>query len=555
MSGFVCVERLTYGPWQALERMIARLVQHAGFEDVALVGGAGDQGADVVGTLDGQRWVLQAKFRNHGGVDDAGAREVLRALRNYEAATAIVATNQRFNPSANGYIDTQRGVGVDIRSWDGEYLLRYFDHVSELSIARRELRDYQEEAVAAVESQRSQGESRALVVMATGLGKSMVANQLIAKEFERNPKQEILVLAHMSELVRQLDFSSWTQLPKRCSTHLWTDGEQPQYSGGVIFATWQSLSAAISRGEDLAGRFGLVVVDEAHHAPSESFSQLLNCIEPNFLVGLTATPWRGDDRDITDIFGKAVFKMDIIDGMRRGFLARVDYRMLTDGIDWEEVAKASRQGLTIRDLNKKLLVPERDLAMVQEICQKMARLPNPRALAFCRSIEHAERLRPLFSAQGVKAALMHSQLPRDQRFKNLTAFRRGEVNLLISIEMLNEGIDVPDVNVVAFMRVTHSRRIFVQQLGRGLRVSTSKDRVLVLDFVADIRRVAAGLSINRQVRERDLKVEIVRYQHGAIVKFDNDEPVKFFDKYLADVSAIEDLNDGAQLRFPDGEEF
>ncbi|MCY4462320.1 MAG: DEAD/DEAH box helicase family protein [Albidovulum sp.] len=555
MSGFVSVERLAFGPWQALERMVARLVQHTGFVDVALVGGAGDHGADVVGALDGQRWVLQAKFRNHGGVDDAGAREALRALSRYGATTAIVATNQRFNPSAHDFINTQKGIGFDIRAWDGDYLLRFYDYLPGSSKARRELRGYQEQAVSVVEAQRSSGECRALVLMATGLGKSMVANQLIANEFGRNPDQEILVLAHMSELVRQLDLSSWPQLPKECSTHLWTDGEKPQYPGGVVFATWQSVNAAIEKGEDLAGRFGLVVVDEAHHAPSESFSKLLSHLEPNFLVGLTATPWRGDERDISEIFGNPVFTMDIVDGMRQGYLAEVDYRMMTDGIDWEEIARASRQGLTVKNLNKKLLVPERDLAMVQEICQKATNLPNPRALAFCRSIEHAERLRPLFSAQGMKAALMHSELPRDQRFRNLTAFRRGEVNLLISIEMLNEGIDVPDVNVVAFMRVTHSRRIFLQQLGRGLRVSDSKERVLVLDFVADIRRVAAGVSINRQARERDYDVEIIRYQDGAIVKFDNDEPAEFFGKYLADVAAFEDLNDGTRLRFPDGEKF
>jgi superfamily II DNA or RNA helicase len=555
MAGFVSVERLAYGPWQAFERMLARLVKHAGFKDVNLVAGAGDHGADVVGSWGGDRWVIQAKYRSNGGVDDSGAKEAVWALQKYEAKTAIVATNRDFAPSTYKYVATQRDAGVDVRPWHGGYLLDYYSKLPLYSRDRKNPREYQEDAVSAVEFQRGRGGGSALVLMATGLGKSMVANQLIANEYYRNPEQEILVLAHMSDLVRQLEFSSWSQLPKDCSTHLWTDGERPAYSGGVVFATWQSMSAALDRGESLEGRFGLVVVDEAHHAPSQGFSQLLARLAPNFLVGMTATPWRGDERDITDLFGQPVFSMDIIDGMQKGYLAEVDYRMLTDGIDWKEVAMSSRQGLTIKDLNKKLLVPERDVAMVRTISEKISEIPNARALAFCRSIEHAERLRPLFSAQGVRAALMHSGLPREQRFMNLSAFRMGEIDLLISIEMLNEGIDVPDVNLVAFMRVTHSRRIFLQQLGRGLRVNARKSRVLVLDFVADVRRLAAGVAINREARAKSASVEIVRYRDGDIINFDQDEPVAFFDEYLADVASVEDLSEGGRLRFPGGEVF
>lgn len=555
MPGFVSEERLAYGPWQAFERMVARLVKHAGFKDVALVGGAGDHGADVVGVSGGKRWVLQAKFRSNGGVDDNGAREAVWALGKYEAQIAIVASNQDFYPNAYKFLAAQKDAGVDVRAWNGGHLLQYYDKLPSASLDHKTPREYQAEAIEAVEAHRGQGKQRALVLMATGLGKSLVANQLIANEFNRNPEQEVLVLAHMTDLVRQLEFSSWSQLPKECATHLWTDGERPAHPGGVVFATWQSLNAAIERGDELSERFGLVIVDEAHHAPSDSFSNLIDHLDPNFLVGLTATPWRGDDRDVTDLFGEPAYTMDIVDGMQQGYLAEVDYRMLTDGIDWDEIARASINGLTIKDLNQRLLVPERDLAMVQAICSKMSQMDGPRALAFCRSIDHAERLRPLFAAEGVKAALIHSGLPREQRFKNLSAFRMGEIDMLISIEMLNEGIDVPDVNLVAFMRVTHSRRIFLQQLGRGLRVSTKKNKVLVLDFVADIRRVAAGLSLNQSAEENAAGVEVVRYRDGAIVKFENDQPAAFFRKYLADVANIEDSDEGARLRFPGGEAF
>jgi superfamily II DNA or RNA helicase len=551
MPGFICEERLTFGPWAALERALARLIEHAGFGDVRIVGGAGDNGADVVGTFNGARWVVQAKYRSSGGADSEGARDAVRALPAYGANVAVAATNTYFTEDAYSYWKSTKQNALDVRLWNGSYLLNYFSGLPENSSARRELRSYQAEAVECIESRRGSGARTGLVVMATGLGKSVVANELIARELERNPLQEVLVLAHTRDLVRQLERDSWAQLSKHHATHLWTDGEEPAFSGGVVFATWQSVFAAHMRGEPLAGRFGLVVVDEAHHAPSGSYRQLLDALLPNFLFGMTATPWRGDERNVEEVFGTKAFSMDIIDGMQQGYLAEVDYRMLTDGIDWDEISRLSREGLTVRDLNNRLLMPERDIAMVDVIVSKMVALGKRRAMGFCRSIEHATRLQTLLSAKGIKAALIHSGLPREQRFQNLSAFRLGEIEMLLSVEMLNEGIDVPDVNMIAFMRVTHSRRVFIQQLGRGLRTSKDKNDVLVLDFVADIRRVAAGVQINREAAERAALKEVFRYADGRIVQFDNDKSCSFFNEYLADVADLENYEDGSRLRFPE----
>jgi superfamily II DNA or RNA helicase len=551
MPGFICEERLTFGPWQALERMLARLLEHLGFHDVAVIGGSGDGGADVVGTMNGKRWVVQAKYRNSGGADSSGPRDAIRAMTTYRADVAIAATNTYFTDDAYSYRASALGNSLDLRLWNGATLLKYFQQLPDASRARRGLRPYQAEAVDCVESQRSGGADKALLIMATGLGKSLVASELIQHELERNSSQEVLVLAHMRDLIRQLEVSSWPQLSKQFPTHLWTEGEQPAFSGGVIFATWQSVLAAQKRGEISGGRFGLVIVDEAHHAPSDSFRALLAALQPNFLLGMTATPWRGDERSLDDIFGPPTFSMDMVDGMQQGYLADIDYRMLTDGIDWDEVALQSRQGLTIKDLNVLLLMPDRDVAMVDLIASKMETLDRRCAIGFCRSIEHATRLQPLLAAKGIRAGLLHSQLRREERFHNLSAFRGGELDMLLSIEMLNEGIDVPDVNMIAFMRVTHSRRIFIQQLGRGLRLSPGKGKVLVLDFVADIRRVAAAIELNRDAETRASGKEVMRFQDGRIVQFDNDQTASFFDEYIADVADIENYEDGAHLRFPD----
>jgi superfamily II DNA or RNA helicase len=472
-------------------------------------------------------------------------------MSSYGANVSVAVTNTYFTEDAYNYAREAKFNGVDLRLWNGAHLLKFFDSLRQQSAAHRELRGYQAEAVDRVEERRTDGARNALVIMATGLGKSVVATQVILQELERNPTQEVLVLAHTSDLVRQLEQASWPQLYKEHPTHVWTDGEAPSFHGGVVFATWQSLHSAIQRQSTIQGRYGLIIVDEAHHAPSAAYRQLLTQLTPNFLLGLTATPWRGDEQNLSEIFGDPAFTMDVVDGMQMGYLANVDYRMLTDGIDWEEVARRSRNGLTVKDLNLLLLVPERDFAMVDVIAEKMAQVANPRAIGFCRSIDHAERLQPLLAAKGVKAALLHSGLDRKQRFHNLSAFRFGEIDMLLSVEMLNEGIDVPDVNIIAFMRVTHSRRIFVQQLGRGLRLSKDKKEVLVLDFVADIRRVAAGLQMNRDAADRANAKEVVRFSDGRIIKFDNDATASFFDEYLADVANLESLDESSRLRFPD----
>ncbi len=554
MADFICVERLAFGPWPALERAIARLLEHGGFKDVLVVGGAGDHGADVVGTLDGVRWLVQAKFRGASAADSAGPREAVRAMTAYDARVAIAATNSKFTEDAYGFREATVRNGVDLRLWNGAFLRKYADSLRPESSARRSLRSYQAAAVESVEERRSAGKEEALVIMATGLGKSLVASELVLQELQRNPAQEVLVLAHTKDLVRQLERSFWSQLEKGHPTHLWTDGEEPSFRGGVVFATWQSVNAALARGEPLEGRFGLVVVDEAHHAPSQAFRRLLSGLSPRFLLGLTATPWRGDEQRLDDLFGSPTYVMDIIDGMQQGFLADVDYRLHTDGIDWDDIARRSKSGLTVKDLNTLLLMPERDVAMVSLISEHMRTIPNARALGFCRSIEHAERLQPLFASFGVKTSVLHSRLSREERFKRLSSFRSGSIDFMLSVEMLNEGIDVPEVNLVAFMRVTHSRRIFIQQLGRGLRLSPEKSKVVVLDFVADIRRVAAGLSLNRDAAERAREKEIVRFADGQIISFDTNKASAFFDEYLADVASIEDLDQDARLRFPSFEE-
>lgn len=542
------MRRLQEGPWQAFERVIARYLEHGGFRDVSVVGGTGDLGADIVGAHLGKRWLVQAKFRSSSSVGSDAVDEAFNAQWDYDADVIVTATNRTFSPAALKTWAAQKEKGFNVLLWDQRFFLSRVGDLPDESQAKRPLRDYQRKAVDALNLSLESERKKGLVTLATGLGKTVVASTFISEYLQKKPDAKVLVLAHLNDLVRQLDRSCWASFSKFVETHVWTDGEKPAYGDGVTFATWQSVDSAIKSGEPLSNVFDLVVVDECHHAPSDSFSSLILSLAPEYLLGVTATPWRGDGKSLRPLFGDPVFSMDVVEGMQAGFLSKVDYQMMLDGIDWDEIRLLSRQGLTVKDLNKVLYVPERDLGMIESVAEVIEKTPDARTLVFCRSIEHAKRLQAFFRQFDIAAGMLHSELHRAEKFRNLSNFRIGTLRVLISIEMLNEGIDVPEVNIVVFARVTHSRRIFLQQLGRGLRLSHHKTHVTVLDFVADVRRLAAGVELNDSARGYKDKEE-VRYPDGEIVKF-SQYSQDFFSEYLADMADISDLDEDAHLDFP-----
>src|SRR5690554_3719879 len=158
--------------------------------------------------------------------------------------------------------------------------------------------------------------------------------------------------------------------------------------------------------------------------------------------------------------------------MRFGYLAKVRYRVFTDNIDWDFVAAASEKGYSMKDLNKRLFIPQRDEAIRDHLREVWHRTVRPRAIIFCQTIQHAEHMvKVLRQVPGWGGtSTLHAGLGARERRDRLIKFRSGEIPILTSVDILNEGVDVPEINILCFARVTHSRRIFVQQLGRGLRL-------------------------------------------------------------------------------------
>ncbi|SLN25156.1 DEAD/DEAH box helicase family protein [Ruegeria meonggei] len=494
MTAFLDDRRLLRGPWQAFERDVARLLMHAGFEDVRVVGGSGDKGADVLGVKNGETWVVQCKHTTSAPAPKTAVQEVVDAGTFYKANRMIVATSRAIGGGIEAEVDRLRRIGITVELLDPARLLRLSKEVDEYTGTRRDLRPYQTEAVNRFrEGLTDTGKAQA--VLATGLGKTVVMAEVVADLYRDQliPHNRVLVLADKVELVRQLQFGFWQQLPKWIPTHLLSSSETPSFFEGVTFATVQSV---IGRLDDLPD-FGLVLVDEAHHIGSRTFRSAIDALEPPMVGGVTATPWRGDGFDIDELIGKPLIQLGISDGLQHGFLCEVDYRLLADNIDWKFVQDISAHNYSLNQLNKRLLMPTRDEEAARLIAEAFISEKRRGGIVFSPTVDHAEAFSGVLRGYGLRAEAISSRHEPRERDQLMAMFRRGDIDLLASVDLFNEGVDVPDVDLIAFMRATHSRRIFVQQLGRGLRISDGKDKVIVLDFVTDLRRMAEVVELEK----------------------------------------------------------
>jgi superfamily II DNA or RNA helicase len=492
--GFLDRQRLLHGPWQAFERDVARLMVASGFDDVRIVGGAGDRGADVLGVSGGVLWVFQCKHTTTAPPTPKAIAEVVEAGRYYGAGRLVVAVSRVPSAGFDEEVRRYSRLGLNVEVATPEVLLGLMNQAPEYPSQRRDLRDYQREAVALMRSALTDL-GRAQIVLATGLGKTVVMAEVVA-DLLRDDRVEhgrVLVLAHTRDLVEQLHRSFWPQLPKWVRTEHLSGTERPRLWDGIVFATVQSVASCL----DQLPPFGLVVIDEAHHIGASTFQRVVEAIRPRMLAGATATPWRGDGFDIDRTLGPPVLQYGIADGLRRGFLSEVDYRLCADNLDWNAVQEMSRHRYSLSQLNKRLIIPTRDEQAVRRIREVFDGEGRRAAIVFCPSVVHATEFAAMLRRYDFRAEAISGEMEPRQRELLMSRFRAGEMDVLTSVDLFNEGVDVPDVDLVVFLRTTHSRRIFVQQLGRGLRASPRKDKVVVLDFVSDLRRIAEVVELDR----------------------------------------------------------
>lgn len=445
--------------------------------------------------------------------------------------------------------------GIPLQLWTIDFLIDRLNRYQNIIPNNFLPRPYQEQAINRIIEAYDSGKNKALVVLATGLGKTFVVADT-SYILNSKSKKRILVMAHTNPLVYQLEKSFWKFMTVEDRSIIWNGFEAPkqwqleQYE--YVFACVNTVAEYIGKGNELP-RFDVIIIDECHHAGSSLYECVFSHTYAGkdggpFLIGITATPWRPDEKDIEDIFGDMVVCVDMLEGLKKKYLAPIDYRMFTDNIDWEALSELHDESFTPRQINKKFFIEEWDDSVVYEIQNVWKKQNNPRAIVFCGTIDHANILCNKLNALGFcNAAAIFSNSNKDysidkyEKNRILSEFDDGRINIICTVDLFNEGLDVPDVNIIVFQRVTHSRRIFIQQLGRGLRTSSTKEKVIVLDFVSDIRRFAAGLELKQGLAKSDGPTRISIDSKVSFYRVNGEDPSteQFLTTWLKDIGSIE----------------
>jgi len=335
----------------------------------------------------------------------------------------------------------------------------------------------QQDALKQLRITRELRQKAGIVIMPTGSGKTRIA----AIDSKRVDAKRILYVAHTHEILDGAE-REFAHVYGANAVHRGSKYVASSASPSVHLSTIQSISKILTKGP--LQEYDYVIVDEFHHAAAQSYRRLISQVRPVFLLGLTATPFRGDKQDVIELCrGNVIVNFELLTGINSGVLVPYHYYGCFDDVDYSEI-KSFANGYTVQDLNRALIIPERDDAIIQKWRDAGENLPT---LAFCCSHHHARRMVAAFKAAGIAAAEYLGTTPLDKRAALVEKLQFGDLKVLCAVDVLNEGIDIPFVECLLFLRPTESKRIFFQQLGRGLRQSPGKGRVLVLDFIGNFR--------------------------------------------------------------------
>lgn len=383
---------------------------------------------------------------------------------------------------------------ADFRPYDRtEFLERTKEEPSirsQLLIPATELRPepFQERLLEQLMLSRERGHHRNLLAAATGTGKTVMAALDYVALRDILPRARLLFVAHREEILNQSIATFRQALADWTFGEMWVGGHRPQVFEHV-FASIQSLNA-VGMTHLTPDHFDVVIIDEFHHAAADSYRQLLEHVKPVELLGLTATPERSDGLPILDWFdGRIAAELRLWDAIDQQRLTPFVYFGIHDGLDLREIPWRRGRGYDLGGLSN-LVTGNDALArlVMKELERRVADVSKIRALGFCVSIEHARFMARAFSSAGIPSVAIWASTPDEERRAALRDLAAGRVRVVFSVDLFNEGIDVPTVDTLLMLRPTDSATLFIQQLGRGLRKSRNKSACTVLDFVGHHRK-------------------------------------------------------------------
>jgi superfamily II DNA or RNA helicase/HKD family nuclease len=359
-----------------------------------------------------------------------------------------------------------------------------------LSISGLEVRPfgYQQEILDAIEGERMiHDRHRNLVVAATGTGKTVIAALDYRRLCKPGTRPRLLFVAHRREILEQ---------SLRTYREVLGDGDFGElYVGGARPERWQHVFASVQSLTSYgvtnipADAFDVVVIDEFHHAEARTYRRILDHLAPRELLGLTATPERADGTDVRSFFdGRTAAELRLWDALGADLLCPFHYFVVADGTDLRALSW-SRGAYDAAELSNVYTGNDaRALIILNALRDKIVDVGSMRALGFCSGVDHAVYMAAVFNQAGIPAKAVSGATATSERAEALADLKARRLNVLFAADLFNEGLDVPDVDTVLFLRPTESATVFLQQLGRGLRRTPDKAVLTVLDFVGFNRK-------------------------------------------------------------------
>lgn len=348
-------------------------------------------------------------------------------------------------------------------------------------------KDYQQEILEKLSAERElHGHYKNLVVAATGTGKTVIA-AFDYKRFRENEKHaNFLFVVHREEIIIQARDVFRRVLQDENFGETWVGGNKPT-SFNYVFASKDSLNNQLDNLSLANDYYDYIIIDEAHHVAAPSYQKILQKFNPKILLGLTATPERMDGLDIQKYFGDSISaEIRLTTALNNGLLCPFHYHGITDNTDLKNV-RWERGRFVASELSKVYTGNDRRTGMIWKAMEEyLDDCHSIQALCFCVDQEHAQYMNAKFTLGGLKSGVLTSE-NSEERNKMLRLLQEKKINYLFVVDMFNEGVDIPDVDTILFLRPTESLTIFLQQLGRGLRKAKNKPYLTVLDFVGQYR--------------------------------------------------------------------
>ena len=379
-------------------------------------------------------------------------------------------------------------------------------------------RGVQIEALYALEDSRSEGATKGLVQAATGVGKTYLA------AFDSAKYKRVLFVAHREEILKQATISF--KNVRHSDDYGFFYGKQKDTDKAVIFASVATLGRKEYLTEDFFAPdyFDYVIIDEFHHAVNEQYQRIVKYFKPQFLLGLTATPERMDGKNIYEICDyNVLYEISLKEAINKGMLVPFHYYGIYDETDYSSLHLIKGR-YDEKELNETYIGNIKRYDLIYKYYMKYR---SKRALGFCCSRQHAEEMAKEFCKRGIEAVAVYSNADgefSEDRDKAIKKLKKQEIKMIFSVDMFNEGVDIATLDMVMFLRPTESPIVFLQQLGRGLRISKGKEYLNVLDFIGNYEKAGRApllLSGGKDFGEKAAHdYADIEYPDDCIVDFD-----------------------------------